>query len=235
MGEYFIGSDGELYHYGVKGMKWGVRRYQNKDGSLTTAGKKRLATSIQKAAKDTSTTGRKQLRQDIADDLNTNYKSQITHHIANIREKKKLYDELDKPENDYWESDQHVKDSATAYKNTVDWFKQNDPEYLGEIVKRNGGSDKKLDAYHDFRKVFDGYQDEAWTRGEVEFYKRKRIDPTDKDRAWRDYNRACRDAAHDILGEHGRMLVSRLPVTGYRGSVEMLVTDTFNLELERFD
>lgn len=31
----------ELYHYGVKGMKWGVRRYQNKDGSLTPAGKKR--------------------------------------------------------------------------------------------------------------------------------------------------------------------------------------------------
>lgn len=33
--------DNELYHYGVKGMKWGVRRYQNKDGSLTNAGKKR--------------------------------------------------------------------------------------------------------------------------------------------------------------------------------------------------
>jgi len=33
--------DNELYHYGVKGMKWGVRRYQNKDGSLTSAGKKR--------------------------------------------------------------------------------------------------------------------------------------------------------------------------------------------------
>lgn len=31
----------ELYHHGTKGMKWGVRRYQNKDGSLTTAGKKR--------------------------------------------------------------------------------------------------------------------------------------------------------------------------------------------------
>lgn len=31
----------ELYHYGVKGQKWGVRRYQNKDGSLTTAGRKR--------------------------------------------------------------------------------------------------------------------------------------------------------------------------------------------------
>lgn len=39
--DYYITSDGELYHYGVRGMKWGIRRYQNKDGSLTPAGKKR--------------------------------------------------------------------------------------------------------------------------------------------------------------------------------------------------
>ena len=31
----------ELYHWGIKGMHWGVRRFQNKDGSLTQAGKKR--------------------------------------------------------------------------------------------------------------------------------------------------------------------------------------------------
>ena len=35
----------ELTHYGVKGMKWGVRRYRNKDGSLTPAGKARRAKS----------------------------------------------------------------------------------------------------------------------------------------------------------------------------------------------
>ena len=36
-----IRYNGELQHHGVKGQKWGVRRYQNSDGSLTPAGKKR--------------------------------------------------------------------------------------------------------------------------------------------------------------------------------------------------
>jgi hypothetical protein len=36
-------TEPELYHWGVKGMRWGVRRYQNKDGSLTPAGKKRYS------------------------------------------------------------------------------------------------------------------------------------------------------------------------------------------------
>lgn len=33
----------ELYHHGIKGQRWGVRRYQNQDGTLTAAGKKRYS------------------------------------------------------------------------------------------------------------------------------------------------------------------------------------------------
>lgn len=35
-------SPNELYHHGILGMKWGIRRFQNKDGTLTSAGRKRL-------------------------------------------------------------------------------------------------------------------------------------------------------------------------------------------------
>lgn len=44
-------NEEELYHHGIRGQKWGLRRYQNKDGSLTPAGRKRYMTDANFRAK----------------------------------------------------------------------------------------------------------------------------------------------------------------------------------------
>ena len=41
----------QIWHWGILGMKWGVRRYQNKDGTLTEAGKKRYDRDVAANAK----------------------------------------------------------------------------------------------------------------------------------------------------------------------------------------
>ena len=49
MGEYYV--NGQLFHHGIKGQKWGKRRFQNSDGSLTAAGKARYYDGDVKSAK----------------------------------------------------------------------------------------------------------------------------------------------------------------------------------------
>lgn len=45
---YILRSEEDLAHHGIKGMKWGIRRYQNEDGTLTDSGKRRYLNKITK-------------------------------------------------------------------------------------------------------------------------------------------------------------------------------------------
>lgn len=84
----------ELYHHGVKGMKWGVRRYRNADGSLTSAGQRRLSRSIIKDYKNTNhaTTDRFRYKDRQVSNLRKNVSS---HDYNELRSLGKKYKSLD--------------------------------------------------------------------------------------------------------------------------------------------
>lgn len=101
---FYLIPDNELYHHGIKGMKWGIRRYQNKDGSLIKSGKKKShlssvsklmkqhkeKTSARKAYKKSMT---KPTKRSLSDMSNEELKAKIDRMDLEIKYKSK-YKEL---------------------------------------------------------------------------------------------------------------------------------------------
>ena len=77
-------NEKELYHHGIKGMKWGVRRYQNKDGSLTEAGKNRqIKSDRRRAVKNRRSMSNEELRKGIERlRLEKQYKDLMNENIS---------------------------------------------------------------------------------------------------------------------------------------------------------
>ena len=92
----------ELYHHGIKGMKWGVRRFQRKDGSLTSAGKKRyLDDPSVKNSKVKMDAARKKQRAANADYTNASNKASFVPTKSNMQEANKAYARKIKADSEY--------------------------------------------------------------------------------------------------------------------------------------
>ena len=72
----------DIYHYGVKGMKWGVRRFQNENDSLTNAGRKRYDNG-----KSAAPSSKKTISKSTNISLNTSVKK--SNHRLKLEEKYK--------------------------------------------------------------------------------------------------------------------------------------------------
>lgn len=121
MGNYILTSDGELYHYGVKGMKWGVRRYQNKDGSLTPKGKKRYDNMTDDKLQKTLYKQVKRARSEQSDWSNQwNVNNTIGKHSKAAQEK-------------YNKARKEHRDSDSYKQAEKQWKKLDDKFYKGKI------------------------------------------------------------------------------------------------------
>lgn len=168
-----------LAHHGILGQKWGVRRYQNADGSLTAAGRKRYYADVKKAynkTKDPSrpyytSKGTREIIETSIKKTNILDSDEIKKDINELTDLKEKWKELDSKSVDFFDSKACEEASKIAYDKTYKWFEKNNPEYLNTIIKNNNGEKAGLDGFHDFRKLYEGFEDEEWDTAEYKWQK----------------------------------------------------------------
>lgn len=180
----------ELYHHGVKGQKWGVRRYQNPDGTLTDEGRKRNnVKSIMKSMTKDDLYNLGYSRRDLDHDTDyymTDGKSVVNRII--VKEGKTPVSFLDLEQYDYSDGTKIVNAiigtrsgdkyrgkgyASKAVKEGLDWYESNkDKMGYSDInwgARSTNKASQKLAEKHGFKKL-----DKQYEKGWVDYTYNKR-------------------------------------------------------------
>lgn len=184
-----------LMHFGIKGMKWGVRRYQNKDGTLTAKGKKRYVKELRSELQTAGSQGKQWY--EMSDDLarSDKFKQAIGSKFTEVS---KARDKFIRMSN---ELEKSYRDNAKSLSNKKlnrlvdDEIKKNKDFYQSwksRFFDKDGNPSEELVDY-----VKDGILEEHANKN-----KRHQEIEEAYNKAWKEYDKLRKDAVDDLLSYH---------------------------------
>lgn len=196
--DYWLKKD-HISHHGVKGQRWGVRRYQNADGSYTAAGKKRYGVGDGKSYKDITT-----------DEVDSYLKNSDYRKRRKAAYKKENFDggkaywsdgaghvkrrKLTNPNSKTYKALQKVQDAETE----IDAIQKKTKEQTGDLDKKHTALLDKCGAANDKAREYEDVMYDAQKAGDTAAYKRAEKEYNKYSKQGHDYWNQSIDVVHQI-------------------------------------